>query len=68
MSDHIYKIVEIVGSSSVSIEDAISSAVARASKTLRHLGWFEVTQTRGEIKDGKVHNYQVALKLGFTME
>jgi flavin-binding protein dodecin len=68
MSDHIYKIVEIVGSSPHSIEDAIQSAINRASQTLRHLRWFEVVQTRGEINDGKVAFFQVYLKVGFTME
>ena len=68
MQEHIYKVVEIVGSSEKSIEDAISSAVARAHETLRHLRWFEVVQTRGHIENGKVKHYQVALKLGFTME
>ena len=68
MPDHVYKIVDVVGSSETSIEDAINSAVARASKTLRNLRWFEVVQTRGEIRDGKVHFYQVQIRVGFTME
>ena len=68
MSNHVYKIVEIVGSSETSIDDAIKSAVARASQTLRNLRWFEVTQTRGEIRDGAVHFFQVELRVGFTME
>lgn len=68
MSDHIYKVVEIVGSSAKSVEDAVEAAIARASKTTRHLRWFEVLQTRGEIKDGKVQHYQVTLKAGFTLE
>ena len=68
MPDHVYKIVEIVGSSETSIDDAIMAAVARASQTLRNLRWFEVTQTRGEIRDGKVHFFQVELRIGFTME
>jgi dodecin len=68
MSDHIYKIVEIVGSSEKSVEDAVEAAIARASKTTRHLRWFEVLQTRGEIRDGKVQHYQVTLKAGFTLE
>jgi flavin-binding protein dodecin len=68
MSDHIYKVVELVGSSEKSIEDAITVAVARAHKTLRNLRWFEVTETHGHIKDGKVEHYQVTLKVGFTME
>ena len=68
MSDHVYKLVEIVGSSETSIEDAINSAIARASQTLRNLRWFEVIQMRGEIRDGKAHFFQVELRLGFTME
>lgn len=68
MSKHSYKILELVGSSPVSIEDAISSAIADASKTLRHIRWFEVIETRGHVEDGKVAHYQVTLKLGFTLE
>ena len=68
MDDHIYKIIELAGSSETSIEDAIQRAVARASKTLKHLRWFEVIQTRGHIEDGKVSHYQVLLKVGFTLE
>ena len=68
MPNHVYKIVEIVGSSETSIDDAIRNAVARASQTLRNLRWFEVTQTRGEIRDGTVHFFQVELRVGFTME
>ena len=68
MHDHIYKVIELVGSSETSIEDAINNAVSRASETLRNLRWFEVVQTRGQIQDGKVHFYQVMLKVGFTME
>jgi len=68
MHDHVYKVIELVGSSETSIEDAINNAVTRASETLRNLRWFEVMQTRGQIQDGKVHFYQVMLKVGFTME
>ena len=68
MQDHIYKIIELAGSSETSIEDAIQQAIARASRTLDHLRWFEVIQTRGHIEQGKVHHYQVALKVGFTLE
>ena len=68
MHDHVYKVIELVGSSETSIEDAIANAVTRASETLRNLRWFEVMQTRGQIQDGKVHFYQVMLKVGFTME
>lgn len=68
MSDHVYKRVEIAGSSETSIEDAIEKAVARASKTLDLLEWFEVVETRGAILDGKVAQYQVVLKVGFRMK
>lgn len=67
MDDHIYKITEIVGTSKTSIEDAIQSAVTRAAKTVKDLGWFEVTETRGHIEDGKVAHYQVTLRIGFTL-
>ena len=65
---HIYKVVELVGSSENSIEDAVQNAVERASSTLRHLRWFEVAETRGHIENGKIAHYQVTLKVGFTME
>lgn len=68
MQDHIYKIIELTGSSETSVDDAIQRAIARASRTLHHLRWFEVVQTRGHIEDGKVHHYQVTLKVGFTLE
>ena len=68
MHDHVYKVIELVGSSETSIDDAINNAVTRASETVRNLRWFEVMQTRGQIQDGKVHFYQVMLKVGFTME
>ncbi len=68
MSDNVYKKIEIVGSSTKSIEDAIENAVNRASESLDNLRWFEVTETRGHIVDGKVEHYQVSLKIGFTLE
>ena len=68
MDDHVYKIVELVGSSEKSIEDAIQTAVQRANQTLRNLRWFEVIQTRGHIEDGEVRHYQVVIKAGFTLE
>lgn len=68
MSDHVYKVVEVVGSSETSIEEAIKRAVSRASKTLKNLRWFEVVETRGHIEDGAVHHYQVTLKVGFTLD
>jgi dodecin len=66
--DHIYKILEIVGSSENGIEDAIQNAISRASKTIREMKWFEVVQTRGHIENGSVRHYQVALRVGFTLE
>ena len=68
MSEHTYKIVELVGSSTTSIEDAIQNAVKRADQTLRSLRWFEVVQTRGHVENGQVKHYQVVLKVGFTLE
>jgi flavin-binding protein dodecin len=68
MSDHIYKKLELVGSSPVSIEDAVKAALARAHKTVRNMRWFEVVETRGQIVDGKVAHWQVTLKIGFTLE
>ena len=67
MDDHIYRVIQIVGSSDRSADDAIQRAVARASQTLRNLRWFEVVETRGHIEDGKVSHYQVTLKIGFTI-
>jgi dodecin len=68
MADPIYKIVEVVGTSEQSISKAIDNAISKASGTLRNLGWFEVGQLRGDIKDGKVNRYQATLKVGFTLE
>jgi flavin-binding protein dodecin len=68
MSDHVYKVVELVGSSTDSIEDAIQTAIRRADQTLRNLRWFEVVQTRGHVENGEVRHYQVVLKAGFTLE
>ena len=66
--DHVYKILELVGSSDKSIEDAIQNAITRASKTIPEMKWFEVIQTRGHIENGKVGHYQVTLRVGFTLE
>jgi flavin-binding protein dodecin len=68
MPDTVYKVVEVVGTSEQSISKAIEAAVAKASQSLRHLGWFEVAQIRGSIDDGKVKRYQVTLKVGFSLE
>lgn len=66
--DNVYRKTELVGSSSTSISDAIETAIARASKTLRNVEWFEVSGIRGHVKDGKVAHYQVAMKVGFRVE
>ncbi len=68
MSDHVYKLVELTGSSHVGVEDAIKNAVERASRSLRHMRWFEVMETRGHIEGGKVAHWQVTLKVGFTLD
>ena len=68
MSDHVYKLVELVGSSNVSSDDAIRNAITTAAKTLRNIDWFEVTETRGHVADGKVAHFQVTLKVGFRLE
>jgi len=68
MKNHVYKILEIVGSSQTGIEDAIGTAIELAGKTVRNMDWFEVVETRGHIKDGKIGHYQVTLKIGFTLE
>ncbi len=68
MADHIYKKTELTGSSSISLEDAVNSAVKRASKTIRNMRWFEVDEIRGSIEKGKVQHWQVTLKIGFALE
>ena len=68
MSDHIYKIVELVGSSPDSSDAAIRNAISRASKTIKHLDWFEVIETRGHIVNGNIAHFQVTLKAGFRLE
>jgi hypothetical protein len=68
MSQHIYKTIELVGSSTVGVEDAIRKAIAKAAETVRNLRWFEVTETRGHIEGGQVAHWQVTLKIGFTLE
>ena len=65
---HIYKIVELAGSSAESIEDAIRAAIGRAGKTIRNLRWFEVVQTRGHVEDGEIRHFQVVIKAGFTLD
>ena len=68
MEDHVYRVIEIAGSSQTSIEDAIQTAVGRASRTLRNLRWFQVIDTRGHLENGKISHYQVTLKIGFTID
>ncbi|MEU6339664.1 MULTISPECIES: dodecin [unclassified Streptomyces] len=68
MTDHTYRVTEIVGSSEESIDAAIRNGLARASETLRNLDWFEVTQVRGHFENGQVGHYQVGLKVGFRLE
>jgi len=68
MSDNVYKVIEVVGSSESSIEDAIDKAIARASTTIHDLRWFEVKETRGHVENGRVAHYQVTLKIGFTLD
>jgi len=68
MPDHVYKKIEIVGSSPESVEAAVRNALDRASQTVRNMRWFEVVETRGHIEDGKVAHWQVTLKIGFTLE
>ena len=68
MSDRTYRITELVGTSPESIELAIRSGIARASQTLRHIDWFEVTEIRGYVRDGQLDHYQVGMKLGFRLE
>ena len=67
MSEHVYKVIELVGSSPESIEDATRNAIERASRTLKGLRWFEVVETRGHIEDGRIGHWQVLLKVGFTL-
>ncbi|MFF2378613.1 dodecin [Streptomyces xiamenensis] len=68
MSGHIYRVTEIVGSSPEGLDAAIRNGIARASRTLRHLDWFEVTEVRGHIVDGAIEHYQVGLKVGFRLD
>jgi flavin-binding protein dodecin len=67
MSDHVYKSLELTGSSTKSIEDAVSGALAKANESVRDMRWFEVTQIRGHIEDGRPAHYQVTMKVGFTI-
>ena len=68
MSNHVYKTLELTGSSPTGIEDAVQTAIAKASETIRNIHWFNVVETRGHVVDGKVAHWQVTLKVGFTLE
>lgn len=68
MSNHVYRVVEVVGSSPDSVDEAIRNAVGRAARTTRNLDWFEVTQIRGQLEAGDVAHYQVGLKIGFRLD
>ncbi|HEY6071765.1 MAG TPA: dodecin [Chthoniobacterales bacterium] len=68
MADHIYKKIELVGSSPKGIEDAVKNALNRAKKTVRNMRWFEIAEARGYLEDGKIAHWQVTLKVGFTLE
>ena len=68
MTEHVYKVLELVGSSTTSIEDAIQAALSRADETLRNIRWFQVLETRGVVEEGRVAYYQVTPKVGFTLE
>lgn len=67
MKDPVYKLIELTGTSTTSIEDAVTNAIARAHQTLKNLTWFQMVETRGNITDGKVHQWQVTIKVGFTV-
>jgi flavin-binding protein dodecin len=68
MPDHVYKMTELIGTSDKSIEDAVNGAVARANKTVRNMRWLEVKEVRGHIEDGVVSEWQVIMRIGFTLE
>lgn len=68
MSEHVYKVTEIVGSSTQSFQDAVEHAIHEAAQSLRQIRWFEVTETRGKVADGAIAHWQVTVKIGFTME
>ncbi|MDB5953551.1 dodecin [Ramlibacter sp.] len=68
MSDHVYKTIELTGSSTSGMEDAVATAIAKANESVRNMQWFEVIETRGHIRDGRVAHWQVTLKVGFTLE
>jgi hypothetical protein len=68
MSSHVYKTIELVGSSTKGFDDAVNTAIARASSTVRNLRWFQVVETRGHVEEGRIAHWQVTLKVGFTLD
>ena len=68
MSEHVYKLIELTGTSATSIEEAVNNALARAARTVRNMHWFEVVETRGAVADGKVGQWQVTVKVGFVLD
>jgi flavin-binding protein dodecin len=68
MSEHVYKLLELTGSSTLSIEDACQNAVVKASESIRNIRWLQVTETRGHVENGKIAHWQVTIKVGFTLE
>jgi hypothetical protein len=68
MSDHVYKKIEITGTSTISVEEAVQNAISRATKSVHSLRWFEVIETRGDIAEGKIRHWQVTVKIGFTLD
>ena len=68
MSEHVYKVIELTGSSTVGSDDAVHKAIAKAALTVRNMRWFEVVETRGHIEDGRVGHWQVTIKVGFTLD
>jgi flavin-binding protein dodecin len=68
MTDHVYKLIEVAGSSTVGTDDAIRNAIAKAAETVKNMDWFEVTETRGHIENGQVAHFQVVVRIGFKLE
>jgi dodecin len=68
VSEHVYKVIELTGSSSVGSDDAVQKAIAKAAQTVRNMRWFEVVETRGHIEDGRIAHWQVTVKVGFTLD
>lgn len=68
MSNHVYKLIELTGSSPTSSDDAVKAAIAKASESVRNIQWFQVTETRGHVVNGEVAHWQVTIKVGFTLE